>query len=234
MARTPRSDSSTLGTAAAALQRRSRGNMSADVAEHIRDMIFDGRLNGGERVPQDLIAEDLGVSRLPVREALISLQVDGLVASEPRRGTFVVPLSVEDIEDHYAMYGHMLGLAARRACTKVDDAVLNRLDALMETMKRDPSAPSTHEAHWDFHALVSHLGGSQRLRAVLRQMAHNLPRPIYDIPPAASLEAERGHREIVTALRERDAAAAAAACERHLLHDGTVVIAALKQRGLFA
>ena len=88
-----------------------RGSMSVEVADHIRSMIFDGRLRAGQRVPQDAIAAELGVSRLPVREALITLEADGLVAAEPHRGVFVVPIRAEDIEDHYRLYGMAQGLA---------------------------------------------------------------------------------------------------------------------------
>lgn len=211
---------------------RLRSNLSADVAEHIRELIFNGRLAGGERIWQDEIAEELGVSRLPVREALISLQVDGLVDNEPRRGAFVVPLSRDDIEDHYEMYGHMLGLAARRACGRFDEAGLRRLEDLIQVMGEDPDAPSTHEAHWAFHASINQVGGSHRLRAVLRQMAHNLPRSVYDIPPAGSPEAERGHRAIVAALRDADGERAATECEAHLRVDGAAVVAELARRGL--
>jgi DNA-binding GntR family transcriptional regulator len=215
-------------------ENRLRTNLSADVADHIRELIFDGRLAGGERIWQDEIAEELGVSRLPVREALISLQVDGLVNNEPRRGAFVVPLTREDIIDHYEMYGHMLGLAARRACGRFEEAGLRRLEELITVMAKDPDAPSTHEAHWAFHANINQVGGSHRLRAVLRQMAHNLPRSVYDIPSAGSPEAERGHRAIVAALRDADGDRAARECEAHLRVDGAAVIVELSRRGLLA
>lgn len=212
--------------------RRARANFSAEVADHIRELIFDGTLAGGDRVPQDAIAEELGVSRLPVREALISLHLDGLVENEPRRGAFVVPISRDDIEDHYSMYGYMLGLAARRASARTDDATVRRLEDLIAAMGEAPHAPSTHEAHWTFHAIINHLGGSQRLKAVLRQMAHNLPRSVYDIPHAGSPEAEQGHRAIVAALRAGDGDRVAAECEAHLRAEGALVVAELARRGL--
>lgn len=222
------------GRKAAPSGRIEQTNVSARVADRIREMIFDGRLAGGERIPQDTIASDLGVSRLPVREALISLQVDGLVTNEPRRGAWVVPLTRADIEDHYAMYGYMLGLAARRACELIDENTLVQLDQLIEDMRRSPDVPSTSEAHWTFHSVINHLGGSRRLKAVLRQMAHNLPRSVYDIPHAGSPESARGHLAIVAALRDRDGDRAAAECEAHLRAEGAVVVAELVNRGLLS
>ena len=61
-------------------------------------MIFDGTLKADQRVPQDAIADRARRQPLPVREALIALEADGLVASEPHRGTFVVPIRSEDID----------------------------------------------------------------------------------------------------------------------------------------
>ena len=92
-----------------------RGNLADEVADHIRDSILTGRLRPGTRIDQDAIAKDMGVSRLPVREALISLDQEGLVRTLPRRGAYVERVQREDIADHYQLFGTVAGLAAARA-----------------------------------------------------------------------------------------------------------------------
>ena len=72
-----------------------RRNLSEDVAEYIREGIMSGALRPGTRIDQDAIAADLGVSRLPVREALISLDKEGLINTIPRRGAFVARMERE-------------------------------------------------------------------------------------------------------------------------------------------
>jgi len=212
------------------VQRRS---MAAEVAEHLRSMIFDGRLTAEQRVPQDAIAAELGVSRLPVREALISLESDGLVASEPHRGTFVVPIRAEDITDHYKLYGMAQGLAAAGAARRITEPVLTRLDELRAQMSVSTDPDVVHDLNWEFHSLVNRTGASRRTLSVLRQLSQNLPREVYAIPQAASPAANRQHA-IVAALRAGDAALADRLNQEHVRAEGDEVVAALQRKGILS
>jgi DNA-binding GntR family transcriptional regulator len=213
------------------VQRRA---MSIEVAEHIRSMIFDGRLKAEQRVPQDAIAAELGVSRLPVREALITLESDGLVASEPHRGTFVVPIRAEDIEDHYRLYGMAQGMAAAGAVRRITEPVLTRLDALHEQMTASTDHDLLHDLNWEFHSLINRTGASRRTLSVLRQLSHNLPREVYSLPAAASPQANRQHASIIAALRAGDAAAADLVNREHVRAEGDQVVAVLKANGILS
>ncbi|ANY09909.1 GntR family transcriptional regulator [Pseudonocardia sp. HH130630-07] len=208
--------------------------MAVEVAEHIRSMIFDGRLSAEQRVPQDAIASELGVSRLPVREALITLESDGLVASEPHRGTFVVPIRSEDIEDHYTLYGMAQGLAAGGAARRITEPVLSRLDELHRAMSEDPGPDLAHDLNWEFHSLINHTGASRRTLSVLRQLSHNLPREVYSIPHPARPAASQQHAAIIDALRARDAAAADRLNKEHVRAEGDEVVAVLKRNGILS
>ena len=208
--------------------------MSGEVSDHIRSSIFSGVLKPGQRVPQDAIAAELGVSRLPVREALISLEADGLVASEPHRGVFVVPIRREDIEDHYRIYGMVQGLAASRAVHRITEPVLARLTELHEQMCASADPDVLHDLNWEFHSLINRTGGSRRLLSVLRQLSHNLPREVYELPPAASPEANKGHAKILAALSRGDAAAVDAANREHVELEGEHVVAVLRRDGVLA
>lgn len=219
---------------AAAGPRVQRRAMSVEVAEHIRSMIFDGRLEAEQRVPQDAIAEELGVSRLPVREALITLEADGLVASEPHRGTFVVPIRSEDITDHYRLYGMAQGLAAAGAVRRITEPVLARLDELHAQMCASDDPDLLHDLNWEFHSLINKTGASRRTLSVLRHLSHNLPREVYSLPAAASPQANRGHARIIAALRAGDEAEADLANREHVRLEGDQVVAALKRRGVLA
>ncbi|MBP0656595.1 GntR family transcriptional regulator, partial [Mycobacterium tuberculosis] len=81
-------------------------------AREIRSLVFAGELRPGSKVDQDALAEKLGMSKLPVREALIALAGEGIIETIPRRGAFVADLAREDIRDHYWMLGVISGLAA--------------------------------------------------------------------------------------------------------------------------
>ena len=89
------------------------------IASHIRRLIFEGELRAGMRVPQDAIASDLGVSRIPVREALIVLEREGWVTNEMHRGAFISALDEQAVHDHYELYGLIYGFAADRALSRL-------------------------------------------------------------------------------------------------------------------
>lgn len=212
----------------------SRRSISAQVAEYVRTQIFNGTLKANQRVPQDAIASELGISRVPVREALIALEGNGLVVSEPNRGMFVVPIRQEDIEDHYRMYGMIQALAATRATDRITEPVLERLESLHQRMCSSEEPDLLHDLNYQFHYLINKTGGSARVRSVLRHLSHNLPRESYHLSPGASPEANRGHARILDALRRGDKAAVEAASREHWRQEGAVVLAALRERGILA
>src|ERR671936_242795 len=109
---------------------RGPGPSAAVAAEYIRRLIFDGTLRSGHRIPQNEIAELLGISRVPVREALVALEREGWVVMEHNRGAHVAPLSARSIRDHYEMLGIVYAAAARRAIERGDVALPERLRAI--------------------------------------------------------------------------------------------------------
>jgi DNA-binding GntR family transcriptional regulator len=211
-----------------------RRSISAEVADYVRTKIFNGTLKANQRVPQDAIAAELGISRVPVREALIALEGNGLVTSEPNRGMFVVPIRQEDIEDHYQMYGMIQALAATRAVDRITEPVLERLESLHQRMSSSEDTELLHDLNYQFHYLINKTGGSARVRSVLRHLSHNLPRESYHLSPGASPEANQGHAKILDALRSGDRAAMETASREHWRQEGAVVLAALREKGILA
>lgn len=212
----------------------SRRNISAEVADYVRTQIFNGTFKANQRVPQDAIAAELGISRVPVREALITLEGNGLVTSEPNRGMFVVPIRQEDIEDHYQMYAMIQGLAATRAIDRITEPVLERLESLHQRMCSSEDPELLHDLNYQFHYLINKTGGSARVRSALRHLSHNLPRESYQLSPGASPEANRGHAKILHALRSGDREALLAASREHVRQEGAVVLTALREKGILA
>src|SRR2546430_1445966 len=110
------------------LARRSSGDEAALL---IRRMIFDGALRPGERVPQDDVAAMLGISRIPVREALIALEREGWVTIEMHRGAFVNALDARSVRDHYELFGLVSGFAAPLAMARAGPELVARRSDLM-------------------------------------------------------------------------------------------------------
>ena len=116
------------------------------VAAHIRRLVVEGRYRAGERVRQDEIADELGVSRIPVREAIIALEREGWVTIEPHRGAFVNGLDAEFIRDHFELHGAIVGLTAARVVQRADEQAVQALVAAAARVVDAPDDPATFDA----------------------------------------------------------------------------------------
>lgn len=119
-----------LGAAAASGTRLARDRVSRDVEDFIARWIFSGTLAAGDRIDLDAIAGELGVSRIPVREALAALEREGLVSTEFYRGFRVSPLDAAVIHESFELYGLLASLAVRQVTGAADQAELDRLAAV--------------------------------------------------------------------------------------------------------
>lgn len=214
-------------------KRLEKQNLSEEVAEHIREMIFSGGLRPGDKVPQDEIAAGLGVSRLPVRQAVISLEADGLVRTEAHRGTFVLEVTPTDLRDHYTIVGVIHGLAASRAAAMATHADFDELTALHERMLATKDADEVYRLHWRFHQTINRLGGSRRLRSVLKQLSYNLPSSLFTSISPLDVDLTVPHASILKSLKSRDAAGVAALCQAHLEREAELVIQYLQKTPLW-
>jgi DNA-binding GntR family transcriptional regulator len=209
-----------------------RTTTSREVIDYIRAQIFTGQLAAGARINQDKLAEDFGVSRLPVREALITLESEGLVRSELHRGVYIIPITRADIEDHYTVYGYIQGLAARRATPLLTEENLARLEAVNEELSSAKDPEVLRDLDWQFHSIINRAGGSNRLLRILRQLGRALPQSLYAVPPAASERAIVEHRAIISALREKDAKSAADQVVAHTNREGVFLAKLLEDEGV--
>src|SRR5665213_1809643 len=135
----------TSGSSNGTRQGRSSGGRAAKIvrtpsgehiAAHIRSLIFEGELRPGMRVPQDAVASDLGVSRIPVREALIVLEREGWITNEMHRGAFISALDEQAVHDHYELFGLIYGFAADRALARGAADLPQRLAGIQTSFAR--------------------------------------------------------------------------------------------------
>jgi DNA-binding GntR family transcriptional regulator len=211
-----------------------RSNLKDSVAAHIRELIFSGKLPPGTKVDQDAIARELGVSKLPVREALISLETEALVRNLPRRGAYVAPLTADDVRDHYRIYGLLSAIAAERAAAALSEADLDRLEQLIGLMEADGiTSDEQEQLNFEFHRLINRAGGSSRLNSALRLFAESIPHRFYEFTTGWSDLAAEHHRTILSALRQRDGREAGRAMADHLGAGGDYAVRLLTESGFF-
>jgi DNA-binding GntR family transcriptional regulator len=213
--------------------RRPRQNLKDEVSDHVRHLIFSGELKPGHKVNQDDVAAGLGVSKLPVREALIALESEGLVESIPRRGVFVAALSPEDVIDHYRIYAAVLGLVASEAATRFTPVDVQELRELHEAMQVEENDVERERLNYAFHRKINVSGGSRRLLAAVALLSRTMPSNFYEFATGWSKIAVDQHAEIVTAIEASNAADAEERMRSHIESGGEHAVARLKSMGFW-
>lgn len=203
------------------------------VAHEVRRRIFAGELRPGARIDQDSIAGLLEVSKLPVREALISLEAEGIVDMVPRRGAFVATLSRDDIRDHYWILGTISGMAAERAATRLSEHTLAKLAEIADRMEAGEPNTEQERLNFEFHRLINHGAGSRRLRTQLKVLNGAIPFGFYPTDADWHGTSHEDHREILDALRARSADTARALTEKHFRLGGQRAVTLLEQLGFW-
>jgi DNA-binding GntR family transcriptional regulator len=212
------------------MDRRSSGEL---VAVHIRSLIFNGDLRQGDRVRQDEIAEQLGVSRIPVREAIIALDREGWLEITPHRGAFVHGLDEDSLRDHYELLGLVYGLAARRAVARGTAENVADLAAAQVAFGAATSPERLHDTNDRFLRTLLTMARAPRLGSVMRGMATVAPGNFFELVPGSDAVQQEGTAAIVAAISARDPERAQAACVELLRSQGELVIALLASRGMF-
>lgn len=212
----------------------SRRSSGEQVAAYIRSLIFHGHLRHGDRIRQDELAATLGVSRIPVREAIIALDREGWVTSEPHRGAYVNGFDRAGVADHYHMLGLLYGLTARRATERASDETLAKLTVFQKTLQAAKDPDEIFYVNEQLIRAMFTAAASSRLAAVSRVMTPVVPGNFFDVVPGAIDDQKRGIARVVKAIIARDADKAAAEWLRLLQRQGEHVTDLLTASNLFA
>jgi DNA-binding GntR family transcriptional regulator len=185
----------------AAVVRKGSGEQAAS---YIRQLIFDGQLQEGMRLPQDEVAKAVGVSRIPIREAIIALEREGWVTTKLHRGTFVNRFDEQVIRDHYELFGLIYGLAARRAAKRANPEVIAHLTELSQLVNKTDDLLRIGSLALAFHSTVVEAAHSPRITVVLRAMSGLVPGPFFALVPNAVEPERKGLKSIVRAIARGD------------------------------
>ena len=196
------------------------GTAAQHALEELRRAIVAGELRPGQRVGQEEIADRLGVSLAPVREALAALEQEGQLTYKPRRGYFVTELRLEDLREIYELRTLLEGRAARWAAPLLDTDALERIElAAREVVEAAEANDVAAElaANRRFHfALLEAPGQAHTLRVIkLLWDSTETYRALYYNSPRERTEAVRAHERIVAALRAGDADRLVAELDAH-------------------
>ena len=183
-------------------------------ATELRDRILTGQLRPGERLDLDTITEEFGTSRTPVREALLELSYEGLVAVAPRSGITVLGITPRDAVDNFAVLAALTGKAAEWATTRITAAQRSELLALANAVV---TAEDVVAANWRFHRALNLASGSPRRLTLPRAEAVRAAPQLLRAVPRAGGPGPRGARPLLAAMSAATDAGARADRRRRIV-----------------
>jgi DNA-binding GntR family transcriptional regulator len=195
-------------------------------ATEIRRLILDGTLRQGERLIEDRLAEQLGVSRNPVREALRVLEAEGFVDTAARRGCFVATLSAEQAADLFEVRLAVEPLGARLAAREAGrspNACRGHIARMKEILAEAQASPEEHaldtlsELHTELHSLVFEMTGNSYLMAIAIPMVKRGQWLLRQSAPLRTPSAWSQHHGLISAIEAGDADLAEAVARHHVL-----------------
>ena len=187
--------------------------------QHLLQGIRLGTLKPGERLLTEDIAQRIGMSRMPVREALRRLGAEGLVTVRPNRGAVVRGLSAKEVDEVFDMRAALEGLAASRAARHATEADVRGLEHLLDRMAEcEADMGEWVTLHRQFHETICRISDSPRLAGQISSL-HSIVEPLMRVwleNAAQPARARTSHADILTALRTHDSKAAGDIMRRHV------------------
>jgi DNA-binding GntR family transcriptional regulator len=166
------------------------------VATYISELIFRGEIRAHERIDRDEIAKAMGVSRSPVQEALIRLEMDGFVRMEYHRGAYVAPFDTTTVKEHFDIYGVLAGMASANTAKYADDEDVGRLRSILDETDVEEDPQRQAELRGEFRVAVIRASSGSRLLMTMRSMngllglLHGMAAPTPPVPPTELLHKE--------------------------------------------
>lgn len=198
---------------------RNHVSLSDAISATLRQHIFDGVLPAGERLTEARLSRQMGVSRIPVREALRTLAAEGLVEMTPRRGASVARFSPTSARDLIRVHATLEGLAARLAAESCDDAARALLRQLLADGRQahdDGALEALADVNQRVHRLLGELAANTVLDELMRLLHDRTATLFAPRDPQRAQHSWREHAQIVEAVINGDAELAALLASHHI------------------
>lgn len=189
------------------------------VMEALRSRILGGQVPPGERLVEGRLSEELGVSRMPVREALRQLAAEGLVTIEPRRGASVTSFSAEQMRELVEVRATLEGLNAKLAAKRHDPAQIAELERVLDEgmqLAESSDAAVTMQMNQRFHDALSNIAANSVLQEIMRSLRDRTALVFAPINRTRGKQNWEEHAAILRAVIKGDAELAALLATRHV------------------
>jgi DNA-binding GntR family transcriptional regulator len=202
------------------------------VVSHVVNLVLTGKLRSGDRVDRNEIAQDLGLSRVPIQEAVVQLEHDGILSTRYHRGAFVERFDESVVREHHELYGLLNAIASARAAADASPPVVAQLDAAVETMRASKGSRAFQEASWQFRRVINDEYAGPRLQAAIRASQTFIPRAFWLAKLDNHDEMLPFYETELEAIRRRDCDSARSACVDRADVMADIMLSELVRRGV--
>ncbi|KHO25680.1 GntR family transcriptional regulator [Mycolicibacterium setense] len=203
------------------------------VVTHIINLVMTGKLRSGDRIDRNEIVRDLGLSRVPIQEAVVQLEHDGILSTRYHRGAFVSRFDEATVAEHHELYGILNGIASARCAASPTPRILAHLDDTLRMMRSAKDTRSFQEACWMYRDSINDEYAGPRLHATIRAGKSFAPSEFWISYPKAKVDFLPGYEAETAAIHARDPEAAHTACTERADRMAEIMIAELTRRGVF-
>lgn len=204
------------------------------VVAHVLDLLLNGGLRSDDRVDRNQIAAALGLSRVPVQEALVQLEHDGILESRYHRGAFVLRFDADVLREHHEVHGLLTGAVSARAATDPRPSLLDTLDRTITSMRTTDNPREYLEGANLFRDILVDEYAGPRLKAAVSASRSFLPHEFWASHPDGPAQLMPLYESEYTAIRGCQPAAARQACLDRTDLMADVLTDELRRRGVFA
>jgi DNA-binding GntR family transcriptional regulator len=203
------------------------------VVSHVVGLVLTGKLRSGDRIDRNEIAQELGLSRVPIQEAVVQLEHDGILSTQYHRGAYVERFDESVVREHHELYGLLTGIASARAAVDGLPRILDRLAVLIDAMRGSKESRAFQETAWQFRNVINDEYAGPRLQAAIRASQTFIPRGFW-------LAYIKNHDEMLpffeaesAAIHRRDPDGARSACVGRSEAMARAMLGELVRRGVF-
>jgi DNA-binding GntR family transcriptional regulator len=208
-----------------------RDTLHLKVCNVIREAILKGDFKPGERLKQNDLADVMGVSRMPIREAFRKLESEGLIRLEPHKGAIVKSIHVGDIEEIYALRAELEKMAVYQSVGLLSNEELQRLTYLVDKMECSEDVDDFVGYNIEFHRLLIKRCKWERLNTFISTLWNGLPQQTPHILQGQKETSNIEHRGILNAVLNNDKETAANLVSEHITRTGEMLIKSLREDG---
>ena len=196
----------------------------------IREAIIKGDFQPGERLIQDELAKSLGVSRMPIREAIKQLEAEGYVTLEPHKGAIVREFSVKEIEEIYFLRSKFEPLVVKESLKFINTNIIQQLENLIEEMNQTKEVSKFIELNIVFHNLLIKDCPWEKLNSFIKNLWTGFPQQTPHLLPDQIEVSKQEHKAMIEAIKVGNDQLVCEIMERHIIRAGNQVLENIKNK----